>query len=50
MTEPQLIREAVAVFDNPDRLDAAMSDLQSHGFDRADISFLATDAFGEDAA
>jgi hypothetical protein len=50
MTESQLIREAVAVFDDPARLEAVMSDLQSHGFDRADISFLAAEASGEGAA
>jgi hypothetical protein len=35
------IREAVAVFDEPASLEAAMSDLQSNGVDRADLSILA---------
>ncbi len=38
-----LIREAVAAFDDPETLQQAVSDLQSHGFDRSDISFLARD-------
>jgi hypothetical protein len=42
MAEPR-IREAVAAFDDPEALKAAVSDLQSGGFDRADISFLARD-------
>lgn len=39
--EQPTVREAVAVFDDPEALKAAVSELQSHGFDRADISFLA---------
>jgi hypothetical protein len=39
------IREAVAAFNDPEALKAAVSDLQSHGFDRADISFLAREGF-----
>jgi hypothetical protein len=35
------IREAVAVFDTADEFDAAIEDLMSAGFDRADISLLA---------
>src|SRR5258707_3641917 len=37
----ETIREAVAAFDDPGALQAAVSDLQSHGFDRADISVIA---------
>lgn len=49
--EPHTIREAVARFDDPQKLEAAVSALQSHGFDRADISFLAHEgALGEHAA
>ena len=44
-TPAETIREAVAAFDDPDALQAAVSDLQSHGFDRADISFMAPDEF-----
>ena len=43
--EQPTIREAVAAFDDPEALKAAVSDLQSHGFDRADISFLAREGF-----
>lgn len=45
------IREAVAVFDKPESLEAAVSDLQSHGVDRADLSILApaSPADGPDA-
>lgn len=39
------IREAVAVFHDPEALQAAVSDLQSHGFDRAEISFIAREGF-----
>jgi hypothetical protein len=39
------LREAVAAFDDPEALQAAVSDLQSNGFDRADISFLAREGF-----
>lgn len=52
MATPQpTFREAVARFDDPQRLEAAISDLQSHGFDRADISFVAREGFlGEHAS
>ncbi|HEY1299581.1 MAG TPA: hypothetical protein VGF07_03740 [Stellaceae bacterium] len=43
MADPT-IREAVAAFDDPEQLEAAVSELQSHGFDRADLSFLAPEA------
>ncbi len=36
---PATIREVVAVFDNAEQLETAVSALQSNGFDRADISF-----------
>src|SRR5262245_50419198 len=39
--ETKTIREAVAVFDNPETLEDAISDLQSSGVDRADLSILA---------
>jgi hypothetical protein len=48
--EGATIREAVAVFDDPAKLEAAVSDLQSCGFDRADISFLAEHAVGGQVA
>src|SRR5215469_16460356 len=35
------IREAVAVFDNAEKLESAVSELQSHGVDRSELSFLA---------
>jgi hypothetical protein len=35
------IREAVAVFDEPEDMEDAISDLQSNGVDRADLSILA---------
>ena len=45
------MREAVARFDDPERLEGAISALQSHGFDRAEISFIARDGFmGEHVA
>lgn len=48
--EPTTVREAVARFDDPERLEAAISALQSHGFDRAEISFIAREGFmGEHA-
>jgi len=37
------LREAVAVFDCAAALEAAVDDLQSHGFDRAELSLLAGD-------
>src|SRR5215472_13122917 len=39
--EQPTIREAVAVFDNADKLESAVSELQSHGVDRSELSFLA---------
>lgn len=42
---PERIREAVAAFDDPKALRAAVSDLQGQGFDRADISFMAREGF-----
>jgi len=39
------MREAVAVFDDPEALKAAVSELQGNGFDRADISFIARESF-----
>jgi len=41
----ETIREAVAAFDDPKGMQAALSDLQSHGFDRADITFIARDSY-----
>ena len=41
------IREAVAVFDDPDSLEAAVIALESHGFDRAAFSVLADEAAAE---
>jgi hypothetical protein len=38
------IREAVAVFDNPDELERAVFDLERRGFDRAAFSVLADEA------
>lgn len=35
------IRETVAVFDDPEKLESAVSALQSNGFDRANLSFVA---------
>jgi hypothetical protein len=46
MADPT-IREAVAVFDNAERLESAVSELQSRGFDRADLSFLAPEALDQ---
>jgi hypothetical protein len=43
--QPQTIREAVAAFADAQAMQAALSDLQSHGFDRADISFIARDSY-----
>src|SRR5262249_47324559 len=39
--EQPTIREAVAVFDNAEKLESAVSELQSHGVDRSELSFLA---------
>ena len=35
------IRETVAVFDHPEKLEGAVSALQSNGFDRSSLSFVA---------
>jgi hypothetical protein len=44
--EPRtVIREAVAVFHDPAAVQTAVSDLQSGGFDRADISFMAREGY-----
>jgi hypothetical protein len=40
----QTVREAVAVFDDPDTLEAAVFALETHGFDRAAFSLLADEA------
>lgn len=37
------VREAVGVFDDADTLQAAIDDLQEHGFDRVQISVLASE-------
>ena len=42
MTEPTTIREVVAAFDGREALDNAIEDLQSHGFDRSQLSLLAS--------
>jgi hypothetical protein len=44
------IREAVAVFHDPKALQEAVSDLQGHGFDRAEISFIAREGFSGQVA
>lgn len=41
MTKTPQVREAVGVFDNANTLEAAIDELESSGFDRADISLLA---------
>jgi len=41
------IREAVAVFDDPAKLESAVSELQSNGVDRADLSLLAHPSLAE---
>jgi len=38
------IREVVAAFDEPEALKSAVSDLQGHGFNRADITFMARES------
>jgi hypothetical protein len=40
----QTIREAVAVFDDPETLEKAVFALETHGFDRAAFSLLADEA------
>lgn len=44
MTEEQKVREAVGIFAVAEDLQAAIDDLMSNGFDRADISLLAGEA------
>jgi hypothetical protein len=39
--EQSTIREAVAVFDDAKKLESAVSELQSNGIDRSEMSFLA---------
>ena len=39
--EQSTIREAVAVFDGAEKLENAVSELQSKGIDRSELSFLA---------
>jgi hypothetical protein len=39
--EHPTIREAIAVFDDAERLESAVSELQSNGIDRSELSFLA---------
>jgi hypothetical protein len=41
--EALTIREAVGVFDSPDKLQEAIDDLMSSGFDRAELSLLAAE-------
>jgi hypothetical protein len=49
MTEqPTPIREVVAAFDSREALENAIEDLQSHGFDRSQLSLLASRATVED--
>jgi hypothetical protein len=48
MTEPTAIREMVAAFDSREALENAIEDLQSHGFDRSQLSLLASRATVED--
>lgn len=40
---PETIREAVGIFHDPDSLEKAVDELESKGFDRAEISLLARD-------
>ena len=41
--EVRTVREAVGVFDSPEKLQEAIDDLMSSGFDRAELSLLAAD-------
>jgi len=41
--KPTMIREAVAVFHDEQTMDAAIDDLEEHGFDRADVSLMASE-------
>src|ERR1700730_7257580 len=45
--EGSTIREAVAVFDDPERLESAVSALQSAGIDRSELSILAHTSLAE---
>ena len=42
--ESSIVREAVGVFDNIETLEAAIDELQSSGFDRAELSLVASEA------
>lgn len=44
----ETVREAVGVFETPERLQDAVADLESSGFDHADISLLASEAAVEE--
>ncbi|HUB94504.1 MAG TPA: hypothetical protein VL993_01215 [Stellaceae bacterium] len=50
MADAPVIREAIAVFTDGEALEAAVSDLQSHGFDRAEISFISGPTVDKDVA
>src|SRR5438309_3013204 len=41
--QPEILREAVGVFTNPDDLQAAIDELLSSGFHRAELSLLASE-------
>jgi hypothetical protein len=43
----EMIREVVAVFDDAEKLESAVSELQSHGIDRVNLSFLAHTSLAE---
>src|SRR6266550_2500867 len=45
--EGPTIREAVAVFDDAERLESAVSELQSAGMDRSELSILAHTSLAE---
>jgi hypothetical protein len=45
--QTERIREAVAVFEEPAALEEAVSELQSRGIDRADLSVLAPEQAGD---
>ncbi|MFC4346863.1 hypothetical protein ACFO5Q_03280 [Kordiimonas lipolytica] len=48
LKDTEIIHEAVGVFQGPDELQAAMDDLQEHGFMRQEISILASDKVVEE--
>ncbi|WP_026381538.1 hypothetical protein [Afifella pfennigii] len=48
MSNTRLIREAVAVFDSPQDLQAAIDELLTSGFDRAELSLLASEKSVDD--